>query len=214
MKNPCPFIIPFLLMIAIAQSAGAETPSAEPKNRESVGVRMGYARTTSAIDDAFGAGFAVAIHFTEKIHPPFALNFAVGSLYLGRTWRKDITLEQFQTTDEMRMDIFFLTVEPGVELPLSDRYVLVLAGGLGLYNVSLVREAGLWWGSTTQYHVGINGSMGMYRVLTDNLNLELNLAGNYFWTQDAFDDWIAVYSHGDQDPFFYQITVGLTLDVR
>lgn len=210
MKNFTRTIIPFLLLVSTAQNVHSE----EKNIRETVGVRFGYAETTSRLDDSFGAGFIAVLHFVEKFNSNTGIDFSFGSFYMGRTFRKDITFDRFLTTDDIRMNIIFMTAAPLFELKMRQDYYFYGSGGLGLYAVSLVREMGYLWGSNTQYHLGVTGGLGFYHVLTDNWNLDLNLAVHQFWTDNDFDDWVAVYSEGDQDPFFYQITVGVSLDIR
>ena len=203
-------IIPFLLIVSIAQNAYSE----DENIRETLGIRLGYAKTTNRVDDSFGAGFIAALHFVEKLNSTIGIDFSFGSFYMGRTSRKDITFDRFLTDDEMRMNIIFITAAPTFELKMSQDYSFYGSGGLGIYAVSLVREQGYFWGTNTQYHLGVTGGLGFYRSLTDNWNLDLNLAVHQFWTENKFDDWVAIYSEGDQDPFLYQITVGVSLDIR
>jgi hypothetical protein len=210
MRNCVLSIISFLLIIGTAQNCLSD----EEKNRETIGVRLGYAETTNRLDDAFGAGFIAALHFTEKFNPSAGVDFSFGSFYMGRTSRRDITFDRFRTGDEMRMNIVFMTAAPTLELKMHRDYFFYGSAGLGIYAVTLVRELGYLWGSNTQYHLGVTGGAGFYRVLTENWNLDLNLAVHQLWTDNEFDDWVAVYSEGDQDPFFYQITIGITIDIR
>ena len=203
-------IIASLLLAGTVQFTGA----AEEHDRETVGVRLGYAATTSGLDDSFGAGMIAAVHFIEKINSSAGVDFNFGSIYLGRTSRSDITFDRFMTNDEMRMNVIFMTVAPTFELRMHRDYYFFTSAGAGVYAVSLVRELGYLWGTNTQYHLGITGGVGIYRILTDNWNLDLNIVVHKFWTEDAFDDWVAVYSEGDQDPLFYQITVGVSVDIR
>lgn len=210
MKNFVWVSIAFLVITSTAQNAR----SGDENTRETVGVRLGYAETTSRLDDSFGAGFIAALHFVEKFNSLAGIDFNFGSFYMGRTSRKDITFDRFMTNDEMRMNIIYMTAAPTLELKMHRDYYWYGSAGLGLYAVTLVRELGYFWGSNTQYHLGVTGGFGFYRVLTDNWNLDLGFAAHRFWTDNAFDDWVAVYSEGDQDPFFFQITVGVSLDIR
>ena len=79
------------------------------------------------------------------------------------------------------------------------------------YTVSLLVDSGLFQFDFTDNHFGVNGGLGILRSVTENWSLDLNVQIHKFWTADDVDDIFYVYSDGDRNPLFYQITAGATL---
>jgi opacity protein-like surface antigen len=203
-------IIAFIVLLANAQSALCQ----KPRDHEVIGVRIGYARTPSRLDDNFGSGTALALHFTEKFHPFLGVDFSFGSLNMGETWRDDITQKIFASQHDAFMNVIFITAAPVVEAQVGKNTSLYLSGGIGLYSITLILDSGFFSASNSKYHPGLNAGGGAYYKLTTNWKLELNLNLHKIWTSTQSDDWFYVYSEGDRNPYFYQITIGAALGIK
>jgi len=178
---------------------------------ETVGARIGYARTTSRLDAAFGAGVDLEVHFAEMLRKPLSLAFSLGLYNLGGTSRNDITESLFQANSyDAKMNVSYLTVSPMVSFDLPGKSSVYFSGGVGLYGVMLLLDAGLFGAQNTQYHFGLVSGAGYTYELTGSLMLDLNLSFNKFWTSNDWDDWFYAYSEGDKNPFFYRVNVGIT----
>ncbi len=208
------FIIALPASASIAQS---EFESQAENDKEKLGIRIGYSRTSNDISDNFGAGLDLCLHFTQKIREPFSLDVTLGAIYLGST-DSDITSDFFGTEfDDVSMRILRMTVAPMVEFPMNDRTDFYFSVGVGLYSVSLLLDQAFQEFDLTDNHIGVNVNAGVVRRLSTNWYVDLNLHLQQFWTADTLDplnpDWIYLYSNGDSDPLFWGITAGVALNL-
>jgi opacity protein-like surface antigen len=201
-----------VLVLVFAANTFAQAPLETDKDpdRERLGGRIGYVATTSDLDNSFGGGLDLALHFIHRFKKTFSVDFTLGAFYLGETSRDDILVNGATASDES-MRIITFTVAPMIELPVNDRTNFYMSGGVGLYTVSLLVDSGVFQFDFTDNHVGINGGLGVLRHVTENWFLDLNIQIHKFWTSDDIDDIFFVYSDGDSNPLFYQITAGAML---
>jgi opacity protein-like surface antigen len=211
-------ILVTLLTVLFSANAYAqsETESEKDPGKERLGLRFGYAETTSNLDGSFGAGFDLALHFVQRIKKPVSVDITLGAIYLGSTDRTDITRAVFGTAfDNVSMRVITVTAAPMIELPLGDRTNLYLSTGVGLYTVSLLIDETIHEFDLTNNHFGVNAGVGVFRRIFTNWFLDFNFQIHKFWTADdiePFDpDWLYIYSRGDSDPVFWAVTTGVAL---
>jgi opacity protein-like surface antigen len=202
-------IISFFATSAIAQPPGDRD---EDSIRERLGLRVGYVGTSSALDDVFGSGLNLNLHWVQGIREPFFIDFTLGAFYLGETDRSDITFDIFQQSfDNVSMRVLRFTVAPMIELSLSDRTSAYVTMGGGLYVISLLLDESFFQFDLTDNHVGLNLGAGLTRRITTNWFLDLHAEAHKFWTSEEVDDLFFRYSQGDQDPLFFEFTAGVLL---
>lgn len=192
--------------------AGSE--SAEPKdpNRERLGLRAGYVGTTSGLDNVFGGGIDLALHWAQRIKYPVSADVMLGAFYLGDTSREDITISAFgQTFDKVSMRVLHITLAPMVEFGLGTRTHLYASAGGGLYTVSLLLDRAFSEADLTDSHFGVVGSGGVIGQISKNWFVDATMTFYKFWTTDERDDLFYIYSEGDSNPLFYSITAGVML---
>ena len=204
-------IISFLLLLCSVQKALPE----EVKNKEGLGFRIGYAKTTSKLDASFGPGLALTLHFIESIHRLVKLDFSLGSFYLGETSREDITEKITSATGyRTKMNVVFFTVSPFLEIDTPWRMPVYFSGGIGIYSVVLLLDSGFFNSGDYQYHPGINARAGLYYKLTPSLRLDFSLSAHRIWTSSKGDDWFFIYSEGDKNPYIYEGSVVVVLFLK
>jgi opacity protein-like surface antigen len=197
---------------AIAQSE--EEPAKDP-DRERLGVRIGYAWTANDIEEAFGGGLDLSLHFSQRIREPLSVDVTLGAIYLGST-DSDITAEFFGTEfDDVSMRILVVTAAPMVKFPLGERTDFFFSAGAGLYMTSLILDQTINEIDLTNSNFGVNLNAGLSRRLSTNWFLDAGVYLHKIWTEDSLDpsspDWIYLYSEGDASPLFWCVTAGVAL---
>lgn len=206
-------IISLLAVNAIAQPPrpGSEREVPE-RERERLGVRAGYTGTTSGLDDTFGGGFNLALHWIQYVRYPLFADFTLGAFYMGKTGRQDITFDIFQQNfDNTSMRIIRLTAAPMIEMPVNERTTAYASFGGGLYVVSVLLDEAFLEFDATDNHLGISIAAGVDHRFTQNWSFDFHAEFHKIWTSDHSDDLFYRYSEGDQDPLFYQIAAGVSL---
>jgi opacity protein-like surface antigen len=201
-----------LSCIAVTCIAQGDTHDEKQPSGERLGLRVGYVQTTSGLDNVFGGGVNLALHFVQRIKEPFSVDVSLGAFYLGSTSRNDITVGVFGTSyDNVSMRIINFTAAPMVDFKLSDRTNLYASAGVGLYTVSLLVDENIFQFDLTDNHLGVNFGGGVVRRISENWFLELNAQAHKFWTSTDDTDLFYRYSEGDKNPLFYDINVGVLL---
>ena len=85
-----------VLLVLLAPTIVFAQSDAEPekdRDKERIGLRVGYTETTSNLQKNFGVGLNLALHFIQRIKKPLYVDFSLGALYMGSTDNNDITRE-------------------------------------------------------------------------------------------------------------------------
>ncbi len=218
----------FLFLALVALSVCPRPAAAEEKSgREKLGLRLGYVHSASDIKIQFGHGSVVQLHFTEKIKPPLFVTISLGALYLGKSASDNITQFLFGPgVSGANMRILTMTLGPTLELPINDKGIVYLSGGAGLYSISVLLEMGIFASDTSNEHFGVNLGAGYYYPIGDNWMLDFNFTFHHIWTPEIDKDlstWSPItdprdlfwlYSYGDSDPNFYQISIGAAINLN
>jgi opacity protein-like surface antigen len=203
-------IISLSAVSAIAQSA--PEPKKPENERERLGLRAGFVGTPSDLSNTFGNGFNLALHWIQHIKHPLFLDVTLGAFYMGRTDRDDITQNFFnQSFDGTSLRIIRFTIAPLFEFNVNEKTAAYLSVGGGVYIVSLLLDEAFYEFDSTDNHMGVNVGTGVTYRITTNWFLDFHAEMHKFWTSTASDDIFLVYSEGDQDPLFFQVTAGLLL---
>ena len=148
-------------------------------------------------------------------------------MYLGKSASDNITQYLFGPgVSDANMRILTLTLAPTLELPIYDKGILYLSTGAGLYSISVLLEAGLFITDTSNEHFGVNLGAGYYLPVSDKWMLDFNFTLHHIWTPEIdktlatwspiYDlrDLFWLYSYGDSDPNFYQISIGAAVSLN
>jgi opacity protein-like surface antigen len=205
-----------ILLVSTNALAQSDLESDKDPEKERLGLRVGYAETTSNLSKNFGSGLDLALHFIQRVKKPLEIDITLGAIYMGSTGNGDITRAIFGTDfDNVTMRIITVTVAPMLEIPVGARTNLYLSGGIGLYTVSLLLDQDFHEFDLSDNHFGVNAGAGLMRGIFTNWFLDLNFQAHYFWTTNEFDvfspDWFYLYSEGDSNPLFWAVTGGVAL---
>jgi opacity protein-like surface antigen len=212
------FVLLFAAIIALTASgasAQSEEDAAADPYGERLGLRVGFAWTANDLEENFGGGLDLSLHFIERIRKPFSVDVSLGAIYLGST-DSDITREFFgMEFDNVSMRILVVTAAPMVEIPLGERTDFFLSAGAGMYVVSLILDQTLNEFDLSNTNFGINLNAGLSRRISTNWFLDAGVYLHKFWTEDSLEtaspDWVYVYSEGDSSPLFWCVTAGVAL---
>jgi opacity protein-like surface antigen len=198
-------------------NAIAQPPTEEKrKSNERLGVRIGFVATPSDLENTFGNGLDLALHWVQRIRPQFSLDVTLGVFLMGETPGVDIQSPpgaQVFPPNDVNIRIATVTVAPMLDFRLNPKTDFYVSGGVGLYTITALLGSGFFQGETSDNHVGLNGGAGVLRRVSTNWYLDLNVQVHKFWTGRKFDDLFFIASEGDEDPLFYQITVGFLLQL-
>jgi opacity protein-like surface antigen len=212
--------VPLILAVIIALSVSSAIAQLEDESqsdpfKERLGLRAGFAWTGNDLEKNFGGGLNLSLHFVQRIKKPFSVDVTLGAIYLGST-DSDITREFFGTEfDDVSMRVLIISAAPMIEFPINDRMDFFFSAGVGIYAVSLILDQSLNQFDLTNNHFGINLNAGASYRISTNWFVDAGVYVHKFWTADAFDidnpDWVYIYSEGDSDPLFWNITAGIAL---
>ncbi len=208
-----------LIIAFAATNAISQPPPEEEKkdpDKERLGLRFGYAKTECGLNESFGSGVNLAVHWITRLKKPLFVDITFGAIYMGKTHRTDITRMVFGTDfDKVTMRIMTITAAPLIEIPYG-RTSIYLSGGGGLYVASVILDQDIQQFDLSNNHFGVTASAGLFRRITTNWALDVNFQIHKFWTnsedhRSRNPDWVYIYSEGDTDPFFWLATAGVTL---
>lgn len=203
---------PILIIALFAAAAAGNIHPPRAAAREGLGLKTGYIQPTGRLNESFGSGFLLALHFTETLGWLFGLDFTLGSMYLGETSRRDISQNIFLSPSyDVKMNVTYLGIAPFINIEFPSGLSADFSAGAGLYGVMVLVDAGLFSAEDTQYHVGLNIGAGIYYKLASSFKIGMDLAAYQLWTSDDADDWVRIYTEGDKNPRFYQISLGALL---
>jgi hypothetical protein len=206
-----------VIISLLATSAIAQTPPEEPEKKEKnqrLGLRGGYVSTTSGIRNTFGDGMNLALHWMWDVNRAFSMDFTIGAFYLGSTSRSDITFQAFrQSFDDQTMRILNFTAAPTLNVPLGGKTRFMISAGAGPYTVSLLLDEAFNEFDFTDNHLGVNAGVVLMRRVSENWFIDIGVQAHKIWTSDKQDDLFFIYSEGDQDPLFYNVSVGFMISL-
>jgi opacity protein-like surface antigen len=196
------------------------TPSASysqlPPVRERLGLRTGYIHTLDRLDDTFGGGGHLTLHFTERVYNHLYFDFRVGAVYLGDSKIPELARDLFGNDDIVtEMRILYFSVGPNYTFDLAEYWTGYVSAGGGIYSVSILFDTGIQAGDTSDQHPGFNAGGGVLWRFTDTWNLDLNVTVHHFLTKQERRDLLWLYTgEGASDPYLLQFATGLSIDLH
>jgi hypothetical protein len=183
--------------------------------KERIGVRSGGILTMDGLNDAYGNGWDLTLFFTERITRNLLLDVRLGALYLGELKFEhldDLLLHQTGIQGSMR--ILYISVGPMVGRSIGGPYSMHLAAGAGIYSVSMVFTDVLTPFDLSDQKFGFNGGLGFARRLAGNWSIEADGTAHYFMIEENMNDLYFAFTDGADAPLIFDVTLGLTIDLR
>ena len=194
----------FLILSAallIAEAHGAQGQGL--KGREILGLRVGGVLSSGPLNDKFGDGSEIEIHFIEGLKPWLGINIALSSHNFGESLDRNMNIEY--TGLDRPVTAAVLAVSH-----FGDRLSPTIEGGFGLYTLNGVIQAGLYEGSITDNQVGFYGGAGLLYRLTRSLFLNANAKYHYIISGDDWRSTVYFYT-GEKRISLYQIAIGIAI---
>jgi hypothetical protein len=201
-----PLILSSLLLLAAASGAQGQGL----KGREILGLRIGGVLSTGPLNDKFGDGSEIEIHFIEGLTPWFGINIALSSHNLGDSKDRDMNIQYTGQDRPVKLQVFSVTAAALAVRHIGDRFSPTIEGGFGLYTINGVIQAGVYEGSITDNQVGLYGGAGFLYRVTKSLFINANAKYHYIFSGDSWRSTVYFYT-GEDRITLYQIAVGIAI---
>jgi len=187
-----------------------------PPVRERLGFRSGYIQTLGELNDAFGGGGHLTLHFTERAYNHLYVDFQVGAVYLGDSKHPEIAQAIFNNDNVLsEMRVLYFSVGPSYTFDLGEYWTGYASGGAGVYSVSILFDSGIQAYDTSDQHFGFNFGGGVLWRFTDTWNIDLNFTVHHFTTKQQNDDLFYIYTgKGATSPYLLQFATGVCIDLH
>ncbi|MDZ7859525.1 MAG: hypothetical protein U5O15_02450 [Candidatus Krumholzibacteriota bacterium] len=201
----------FIIVVSISNSA----PCAEGiKGREIIGFRIGSIFNSNKLDNAFGKGSELELHFIEGLGTWYGVDISLSSHNFGDSKLPEKDFEYVGYDETLELQIYSLTAAIFTCYRLSEKITATFDSGAGLYAITLIRPLGIFQQSITDYQPGIYGGIGLlYRISESTFSINLNAKYHYISTgSDNTRDHPLLFYTGEKSCGFFQICAGITLD--
>lgn len=183
--------------------------------KERLGVRSGGLVTMDGLNEAYGNGWDLTLFFTERITHHLLLDVRLGALYLGELKFEHLDDELLhQSGIQGSMRILYISVGPMVGTAIGGPWSMHAAAGAGIYSVSMVFTDVLTPFDLSDQKFGFNGGLGLARRLSGNWSIEADGTAHYFMIDEDPNDLYFAFTDGADAPLIFDVTLGLTVDLR
>jgi len=199
-----------LLLATFLIFAGAGALGQGIKGREILGLRVGGVLSSGPVNDKFGDGSEIEIHFMDGLNPWFGIDIALSSHNLGDSKDRDMNIEYTGLDRPVKLQIFSVTAAAVAVKQIGGRFATTTEAGFGLYTLNGVIQAGIYEGSITDNQFGFYGGAGVLYRLTRSLFLNANAKYHYIISGDDWRSTVYFYT-GEERVTLYQIAVGVAI---
>jgi len=198
------FLIGLLLLIIILAAAPLRAQGQGIKGREMLGLRIGGVFSTGKLNEKFGDGSEIEIHFIEGIKPWLGINIALSSHNFGESRNRDAYNRPYD------FQIFSITAACIAMKQIGKRLIPTLEGGCGLYTSNVIIQAGLYEGTISENQFGVYGGAGILYRITKHFFINANTKYHYIFSGDELEGTEYDYTDGNRTAI-YQVTVGISI---
>jgi hypothetical protein len=208
------FII-YVITVVIFLSAAGSVASQPPLPRERLGIRAGYEEATGKLNQHFGDGSFMTLHFSERIIRGLYLDFRIGAIYMGDLLKPEIA-EALTRVDgiDSEMRILWFTAGPQYAISPSERITWYGSMGMGVYSISILHDTGIQAFDYSDQHFGINGGVGLLWRFAATWNADFNFTTHKIWTSKDRGDLYYLFTNEDSSPSTYQFGFGVSMELR
>jgi hypothetical protein len=201
--------IPFVVCAA-SLLVSVDSSSQGIKGRELLGLRAGGTISTGGVNEIFGNGSELEIHFIEGLNPWLGINISLSSHNFGESNDRQKNIDYTGLDRPVDLNIFSVTVAAVAVKDIKGKWSSTFEGGIGLYTVNGIIQAGLYEGTRTNNQFGFYGGAGLLYRLTKSFSINANAKYHYVFTGDDLRHTIYFYTSEDRISF-YQIAVGIAI---
>jgi len=181
------------------------------KGREMLGGRFGGIITTGELNDSFGHGSELEIHFTEGLGSWYGVGFSLSMHNLGRSLDREGDINYTGTDRSVKAGVYSVTVGMTTLTKISRKISFGAEAMAGLYTVTATIPSGIWEGRITRNEFGFNGGVDIYYALNDR-GLSIDVGAKYHYLMSGTDPLQVLYAYtGEEGCGFTQVTLGIIL---
>ena len=181
------------------------------KGREMLGGRFGGIITSGELNDSFGHGSELEIHFTEGLGSWYGVGFSLSMHNLGRSLDREKDIDYTGLDRSVKAGVYSVTAGMTTFNRISRKIYLGAEAGIGLYTVTATIPSGIWEGRITRNEFGFNGGVDIYYALNDR-GLSIDLGAKYHYLLSGKDPLQVLYAYtGEEGCGFTQVTLGIIL---
>ncbi len=184
------------------------------KGREKLGIRIGGIFSPGKLDDSFGKGTELEIHFVEGLGTWFGIGVSLSTHNFGRSLDIEKDFDYTGNPRTVEMEVYSLTVGFVTYRKIYGRITLSTDTGFGLYTSSAIIPSGIWEGRITKNDPGLYAGLDInYRLTERGLSVELSGRYNHIYSDNKLPHVIYAYTGQDHAGFF-QLTIGVNIYTR
>ncbi len=202
--------IQFAFSLLIFLAASPDALGQGLKGREILGLRVGGILSSGTLNDKFGDGSEIEVHFIEGLNPWFGIDIALSSHNLGDSKDRDMNIDYTGQDRPVKLQVFSVTAAALAVKRIGNRFSPTIEGGFGLYTINGVIQAGIYEGSITDNQFGFYGGAGLLYRVTKSLFINANAKYHYIFSGDSWRSTVYFYT-GDDRVTLYQIAVGIAI---
>ncbi|MCK4539245.1 MAG: hypothetical protein KAV42_10660 [Candidatus Krumholzibacteria bacterium] len=184
------------------------------KGREVLGLRLGGVASPGAVEDCFGRGSELELHFIEGLGSWYGVDIALSMHNFGRSLSREKNIDFTGSDRTVEAEIYSLTFGLVGIRSVTDRISLGMEGGMGLYPITAIIPEGIWEGRVTRNQFGFYTGANIYYSL-NRRGLSLDIGAKYHYVFSGDDPWQVLYAYTGEDRLrFIQMTVGIVFYTR
>jgi hypothetical protein len=178
--------------------------------RELFGIRVGGVLGSNALENAFGKGTEIELHFIEGLGSWFGIAVAVSSHNFGDSKDRSKNFELTGSDRDVEMQIYSATIAFFGIRSLGRKFSITGEAGFGLYTITAIIHAGILEGHLTDNQFGMYCGAGALYKLSQSLSL--NLQGKYHYILSGDDISHSLYFYtGEERTQIFQIVFGIMI---
>jgi len=208
--NSCKSITVLLILFLISNASYA---SEGINGKKLVGFRVGTVFNSNKLDNAFGRGSELELHFVEGLGTWYGVDISLSSHNFGDSKMPDKDIQYSNQGEILELQIYSLSAAIFTYYKLSDKISATAGSGVGLYAITLIRPIGIIEQRLTDYQPGVYGSLGLLYRLTQG-GVFMNFEAKYHYISSGGKNNIyhpLLFYTGEEKTGFFQICAGITL---
>ncbi len=178
-----------------------------------IGFRVGTVFNSNKLDNAFGRGSELELHFVEGLGTWYGIDISLSSHSFGDSKLPEKDIQYSNQGEILELQIYSLSAAISTYYKLSDKISATAGSGVGLYAITLIRPIGIIEQRLTDYQPGVHGSLGLlYRLTQGGVFMNFNAKYHYISSggKNNIHHPLRFYT-GEKKIGFFQICAGITL---
>ncbi len=203
-----------LLYASIAAFVLAAAPLAAQQQglgkRELLGVRIGGDISPGTLENTFGGGSSIEIHFIHAIRPWCGVDVSLNTHDFGASSNKLKNMEFTGADREVSLEMYGVTAGFIAVTVIGKKVLPTIEAGAGLYSVNAVLESGFFNAAKTEFRPGLYGGIGAIYKVTGGFALNAAAKFHYVFSGSNPDNTVYFFT-GHSYTDIFQISFGVLI---